>query len=269
MSTRTDPASLSILGGGPRELPVVALEGLPIAAARGDAVVDCVFASLVRGQGGWLVTANVDFLERTHADPAMRALYTDADLIVADGMPLLWAARLRGTPIPERIAGSDFVWRLAERAAHEGRSLYLLGGDGDAATRSAEVLRARWPGLRVVGWSSPRISSPVTAEELAPIREELLRLRPDLVYVAFGSPKQEHLIRALREELPGAWMMGCGISLSFIAGDVSRAPQWMQRIGLEWFHRLLQEPRRLFARYILRDLPFTLGLLRRSLRRSA
>lgn len=247
-------------------LPTVFLEGLPFVAASGDQVVASVFSSLNRGQGGWLVTANVDFLERAHGNPAMRQLYAGSDLIVADGMPLLWAARLLGNPIPERIAGSDLVWRLAEYAAREGRSLYLLGGAGDAARRAADALTSRWPGIRIVGWSSPGISSPVTPAELVPIREDLRKLAPDLVYVAFGSPKQEHLIHALRRDLPRAWMVGCGISLSFIAGDVPRAPRWMQRVGLEWLHRLMQEPRRLFPRYVMRDFPFALRLLIRSLR---
>jgi N-acetylglucosaminyldiphosphoundecaprenol N-acetyl-beta-D-mannosaminyltransferase len=130
-----------------------------------------------------------------------------------------------------------------------------------AAEAAREVLLARWPALRIAGCSSPWISSPVKPEELEPIRKDLLRTRPDLVYVAFGSPKQEQLIDSLRGSLPASWLMGCGISLSFIAGHVTRAPRWMQRVGLEWFHRLLQEPGRLAGRYLVRNLPFTLLLL--------
>jgi len=177
----------------------------------------------------------------------------------------VWAARLQGTPIPQRIAGSDLVWQLAMRAAREGRSLYLLGGAGDSAHRAADVLSRRWPGIPIAGCSSPAISCPVTTAELATIREDLHRCRPDVVFVGFGSPKQEYLMRALRHEFPKAWMLGCGISLSFIAGDMLRAPRWMQRAGLEWLHRLVNEPRRLFSRYILRNLPYAIGLMWRSL----
>lgn len=235
--------------------------GLAVARLDTDQVVDRVFTELADGRGGWLVTANVDFVQRASGDPAMAGLYRKADLVIADGRPLLWAARVRGRPLPERIAGSDLVWLLAERAALEGRSLYLLGGDGDSAERAAAKLCARWPKLRIAGCASPWISSPVTSEELAPIREQLSRVRPDLVYVAFGSPKQEYLIDRLRRDLPASWMMGCGISLSFIAGDIARAPRWMQRSGVEWLHRLFQEPRRLGGRYLLHNLPFTLRLL--------
>ncbi len=240
--------------------------GLEIASLRRSEVVDHLFASLARGIGGWLVTSNLDFIQRATRDAEMRALYRKADLSVADGMPLLWAARLQGRPLPERVAGSDLVFSLAERAALDGKSLYLLGGDGDSAVRAAEVLTARYPGLRIVGHSSPWISAPPTADELAPIRDELLRTRPDLVYVAFGSPKQEFLIDALRADVPGVWMMGCGISLSFIAGDVARAPKWVQACGLEWFHRMLQDPRRLVERYLFNNLPFVFKLLLDSFR---
>ena len=189
-------------------LPVVQLEGLSLAAVRDSEVVDYVFSSLNRNRGGMLVTANLDFLARAHCDPECRRLYRDADVIVADGMPLVWAARLKGTPIPQRIAGSDLVWHLAMRAAREGRSLYLLGGANDSARRAADVLLQRWPGIRIAGCSSPAISCPVTTVELAGIREDLQRSRPDLVYVGFGSPKQEYLMRALRNEFPQAWLLG-------------------------------------------------------------
>ena len=105
---------------------------------------------------------------------------------------------------------------------------------------------------------------PPGTNEQAPIIEQVMESHPDLVYVGFGSPKQEFVIDALRCEVPSAWLMGCGISLSFIAGDVRRAPVWMQRAGLEWVHRMIQEPRRLAARYLLRNLPFALSLMAKS-----
>lgn len=243
------------------EIPSVSIEGLPVARLGGAAVTERVASELAAGRGGWLVTANVDFVQRAATDPSYRALYAEADLIVADGAPLVWASRLRGEPVPERVAGADLVWTLAEAAAAGGHGLYLLGGDGQAAEIAAQRLVERSPALRVVGYSSPWISIPPTEEELEPIRAELRRSDARLVYVALGSPKQEHLIRALRGEFPEVWWMGCGISLSFIAGKVGRAPRWMQRLGLEWSHRLLQEPGRLASRYLTRNLPFTLRLL--------
>jgi N-acetylglucosaminyldiphosphoundecaprenol N-acetyl-beta-D-mannosaminyltransferase len=249
--------------GRAREAGVECVEiaGLPLARITAAQVVEHVTAALARGEGGWVVTANVDFAQRAASDPAHRALYREADLVLADGLPLVWASRLRGEPLPERVAGADLVWSLAEAAARESRSLYLLGGAGRAAEDAALHLCAAFPALRVAGHASPWVSVPPEASELAPLRRELARVRPDLVYVAFGSPKQEHVIRALRAELPATWWLGCGISLSFVAGDVGRAPRWMQRAGLEWLHRLSQEPARLAGRYLLHNLPFAVRLL--------
>jgi N-acetylglucosaminyldiphosphoundecaprenol N-acetyl-beta-D-mannosaminyltransferase len=243
------------------EIPFVSIAGLQVARLDSAAVTAHVADELAAGRGGWLVTANVDFVQRASTDPAARALYAEADLIVADGAPLVWASRLRGEPLPERVAGADLVWTLAEAAAEGGHGLYLLGGDGEAAEVAAVRMVERIPGLRVAGHSSPRVSSPPTAEELAPIRQALQASGANLVYVALGSPKQEHLIRALRSEFPAVWWLGCGISLSFMAGYVERAPLWMQRVGLEWSHRLFQEPGRLASRYLTRNLPFTVRLL--------
>jgi N-acetylglucosaminyldiphosphoundecaprenol N-acetyl-beta-D-mannosaminyltransferase len=153
------------------------------------------------------------------------------------------------------------VWLLAERAAREDRSLYLLGGNPGAADGARALLRARWPNLRIAGVSSPWISAEPSQAEISALRALLDDSRPDLVYVAFGAPKEERVIAALHRHLPGTWWIGVGVSLSFMSGEIRRAPQWMQRAGLEWIHRLVQEPRRLAHRYLVQDLPFALRLL--------
>jgi N-acetylglucosaminyldiphosphoundecaprenol N-acetyl-beta-D-mannosaminyltransferase len=241
--------------------PVVALCGMTLARLTGRQLLDKLFAALARGQGGWIVTANMDFLRRYAKEPAIRHLYDAADVRVADGMPLVWAAKLKGQPLPERIAGSSLVWDIAERAAAERQSLYLLGGEPGIADRAQQVLRERWPHLIVCGWSAPAVPLPLQPAQVDSLRDELTRLRPAIVLVALGSPKQEWLIQELRADLPGTWMVGIGMSLSFVAGHVKRAPRWMQSSGLEWVHRLLQEPRRLARRYLIHDLPFLVRLL--------
>ncbi|MFW6049740.1 MAG: WecB/TagA/CpsF family glycosyltransferase [Myxococcota bacterium] len=239
----------------------VDLMGMPLASLRAAEVVDRVFSDLDAGRGGWLVTVNLDILRRHHLDEEARALYALADLHVADGMPLVWASRVRRKGgLPERVAGASLTSSLVARAEAEGRSLYLLGGAPGAARAAGRMLRRRHPSLRLAGTDGPAISSPPTTGEVQRVLDALLASRPDLLLVGLGSPKQEQLIAALRSELPATWMAGVGVTFSFLAGQLPRAPRWMQQAGLEWVHRMAHEPRRLARRYLLHDLPFA-GLL--------
>lgn len=244
----------------PRPPAPCTLAGLELAALTSAGLVDHIFEALAGGRGGWVVTANLDFARRSARDPRMRALYAAADLRVADGMPLVWASRLHGSAVPERIAGASLIWTLAERAAKTRRSLFLLGGDPGVAERAAVVLRERHPALEVAGVWDGRVGSPPSATELDEITQRLQRRVPDLLFVGLGSPKQEELIAALRARFPATWMLGLGASFDFVAGTLVRAPRWVQRAGLEWVHRLAQDPKRLARRYLVDDLPFAFSL---------
>lgn len=253
----TPPAS----GRSPGDRPTVELGGLKFAPLTRGEVVDRVFDELAEGRGGWMITANVDYVRRSVEEPGVNDLLSGATLIVPDGMPLLWAARFRGTPLPDRVAGSDLVWLIAKRAAPEARSIYLLGGPEGVAEVAAARLIDTAPGLRIAGVSSPMVSADPTEAELLSVRESLKAAKPDVIYVSLGAPKEERLIAALRSHVPDAWWIGVGASLSFIAGHVARAPRWIQASGFEWLHRLAQEPRRLGKRYLIDDLPFAVRLL--------
>jgi N-acetylglucosaminyldiphosphoundecaprenol N-acetyl-beta-D-mannosaminyltransferase len=213
------------------------------------------------GFGGFVVTPNLDHLRRCGDDVSFGAMVAEADLALADGMPLVWAARLQGTPLPARVAGSDMIWSLSRAAAERGRSIFLLGGVPGTAEAAANALCQKHPNLKVAGTHCPPHGFENDDAEIARIVAKLQSANPDIVYVALGSPKQEFLIDRIRRTLPAAWWLGVGISFSFVCGDVRRAPRWMQQIGLEWVHRLWQEPRRLFKRYILVGLPFAASLL--------
>jgi N-acetylglucosaminyldiphosphoundecaprenol N-acetyl-beta-D-mannosaminyltransferase len=239
----------------------IELMGMAIARIDRWQLLDRMFDALDRDEGGWVITANLDFLRRYVKHPPMRSLYDEADIRVADGMPLVWAASLQGSALPERVAGSSLVWLLAERAARSDRSLYLLGGDPGVAEACRRRLEQRFPSLRVCGLSSPWISDPPTSAEIEDIAARLERSVPDVLLVAMGSPKQERVIRALKPRFPSTWMIGVGQSFSFVAGTVRRAPPVLRRLGLEWVHRLAQEPRRLARRYLVEDLPFAVELL--------
>lgn len=241
--------------------PRPTLRGVAFDALTEAQVVQRVFDAMDGGRGGWIITANLDILLRASRDTEFRAWMGEADLVTADGMPLVWASRLQGTPLPERVAGSAMVWSLAAEAARRGRSLYLLGGMPGAAEGAAARLVERYPTLWIAGTHCPPMGFERDPAAMAAIERALDQAGADLVYVALGCPKQERLIRHLRPRHPAAWFVGVGISLSFIAGQVQRAPRWMQKLGLEWLHRLLQEPGRLARRYLVDGIPFAVRLL--------
>jgi len=249
------------------QLPAIELRGVRINAITEATCVSHVLSELEAGRGGMVVTPNLDHLHRSLHDVGFAALLSEADLVVADGMPLVWAARLQGTPLPERVAGSNLILSLSRAAAERGKKVFLLGGAPGTAEGAARVLREKNPSLNVVGTLCPPVGFESDPAALAEIIEAVSTARPDIVFVALGSPKQERLIVRLRPLLPGAWWLGVGISFSFLCGDVRRAPLWMQKVGLEWVHRLVQEPRRLFRRYVVVGIPFAAGLLGRALLR--
>jgi N-acetylglucosaminyldiphosphoundecaprenol N-acetyl-beta-D-mannosaminyltransferase len=237
--------------------------GVCIDALTEPEVVDQVIASLLVGRGGWIATPNVHFLRRASRDAGLSTLLSAATLRVADGVPLQWASQLARTPPLPRVTGASLMYSLSAAAGAHDRSVYILGGPAGAATDAATRLQEFAPGLRVVGAEGPWLSADVPDAEIEPILARLEAAKPDIVFCAFGFPKQEKVIAACRERLPSTWFLGCGAAVNFAAGHETRAPQWMQKVGLEWFHRVCSEPRRLAGRYAA-DIPFALGLLVRS-----
>lgn len=245
----------------PGALPEVELRGIGIHALSQAECVGYVLDELDRGRGGWVVTPNLDHLLRTTRDQEFRELYAEATLRVVDGQILVWALALQRTPVPERVAGSDLISTLSAGAAQRKRSVFLLGGNPGTAVKAAAELQARYPGLVIAGTECPPHGFDKDALAMARLSRRIHTAKPDIVFVALGSPKQELVIRHLRHDRPEAWWLGVGISFSFLAGEVQRAPRWMQRCGLEWLHRVAQEPGRLFRRYFVDGLPFAARLL--------
>lgn len=238
----------------------VALLGVPFHVVTEDQVLDLVLDELDAGRGGWVVTPNLDILRRWVSDPEIAALCSQASLVVADGMAIVWAARLQGTPLPARVAGSDLIHSLSARAAERGRSVFFLGGNPGTADDAARILAERHPGLKVAGTSCPPHGYESDPRAVDALRDFVVSRQPDIVYVGLGLGKQDRLIARLRGDLPRAWWLGVGVSFSFVSGDVRRAPTWMRGAGLEWLHRLAQEPRRLASRYLVHGLPFAARL---------
>jgi N-acetylglucosaminyldiphosphoundecaprenol N-acetyl-beta-D-mannosaminyltransferase len=230
---------------------------------RFEEALDAVEALVRKGQGGNVFTPNVDHVVMVESNEAFAQAYSRAALCLADGMPLVWGSRLLGLPLPERVAGSDLVLPLLERAAQRQWRVFFLGANEGVADKAAEVVRQRF-GTNVVGTDAPRITLGDTAQ-LDRIGAQLNAAQPHLVLMAFGAPKQEFLMDALADRVRPAVCLGIGASLDFIAGTVKRAPAFMRRSGLEWLYRLGQEPRRLWRRYLIND-PLFAAILMRTLR---
>ncbi|GAA3884230.1 hypothetical protein GCM10022243_56250 [Saccharothrix violaceirubra] len=238
-------------------------------AVRESAVADHVVRAWRSGDGGAIVTANVDIVRAATRDRSLAALIAESEVVVADGMPVVWAGRLAGVDVPERVTGSSLVYTLSEAAAREGRSVYLLGGDTGVPEKAAAALVALYPALRVAGTDSPPFGFDRDETGTAEAVAKVAKANPDLVLVGLGFPKQELLIRRLRAELPDAWFLGCGAGIPMAAGEFKRASSTVQKLGGEWLHRLALEPRRLAKRYLRDDLPFALRLLAQALRSRA
>lgn len=226
--------------------------GVPIDDLTMPAALDRIGAFIAAwrqdGRMRQIATVNADFVTKSYEDPELLDILQNADMLTADGMPLVWGARLLGIDLAGRVTGADMVPALAERAAAEGWSLYFLGAAPGVAAAAADVLRAQYPGLTIAGIYSPPVSS---VFEMDPaIVERINESQADVLLVAFGNPKQEKWINMHRNELRCAVAMGVGGTFDFIAGRTRRAPDWMQRAGLEWLFRLVQEPKRLWKRYV-------------------
>jgi len=239
----------------------VTLMGLDFARLTEAGTNELILDELQAGRGGWICPVNLDVLRQVVHDDDLRELVSGAELVVADGMPLLWASRLQGTPLPERIAGSSLISTLSAKLGGQGRSVYLLGGSEGTAETAGAILQDMFPGLVLSGWHCPPFGFERSPEEIERIVKLLTSARPDVVFVGLGFPKQDRLIAQIRETLPATWFLSCGISFSLLAGEVSRAPHIFQALGLEWAYRLAQEPRRLARRYLVQGPPFALRLL--------
>lgn len=243
--------------------PTVQLGNLSLEALTEREVVGAVRDAWATGRGGAIIPVNVDVARTVARRPALADLLATDALVIADGMPLVWAARLGGNPVPERVAGASLMFSLSEAAAAESRSVYVLGGAAGVPDMAADALQARFPGLRIAGADSPPFGFDDTVEGVQQTVAAVIAAAPELVLVGLGFPRQERLIGQLRQAMPSAWFLACGGGIAMAAGLVSRASPFLQRLGLEWAHRLVMEPRRLARRYLRDDLPFAVALLTR------
>ena len=246
---------------------IVAVLGIPVNNLTMDEAIDLVFSMVddykIDRRPRQVATVNVDFFVNTLSwslnaarHPELLNVLRRADMVTADGMPIVWISKLLGTPLKERVTGADMVVELAREGEKRDVSLYFLGGKGEVAELAAEKLRTLCPRLRIAGVDTPFVYTEGKkllnfTEDDTPIIEKINNSRADILLVAFGNPKQELWFARNRYRLNVPVTIGIGGTFEFIAGRVKRAPEYMQRSGLEWIYRLLQEPGRLWKRYLV------------------
>ena len=205
-------------------------------------------------KNSYVVTPNVDHIVQLEKDSELQKVYKNADLILADGKPLIWISNYYKTPIKEKVSGSDLFPLLCEMAGKKGYKMFFLGAAEGVAARAATNLKKRYSNLEVAGVYSPPFGFEENEEEVEKILQMIIKSNVDILIVGLGAPKQEKFIFKYHDRLNVPISLGLGASLDFEAGNIKRAPKWMQKSGLEWLFRITQDPRRMFKRYIIDDI---------------
>ena len=271
---RSDSAlAVAVSPAPPHELPHVRVGTTPIFDGAEREAVDWILEAIESRRGARVATANLDFLAIARHDEALRADLAGSSLVVADGSPVVWMARLAGGRRVKRVAGVDLATEICRRgSADTGLRVSLYGSDEETQQRAAAHLERQFPGLRVVSRLVPPYR-PLSGDEQAAERRTIEQSDPELVLVALGCPRQERLIARYYDAAPHAAWIGIGGTFDIFANKRRRAPAAARALGLEWAVRFAQEPRRLWRRYVLRDVPALLvlgaGELRRAVGRMA
>jgi N-acetylglucosaminyldiphosphoundecaprenol N-acetyl-beta-D-mannosaminyltransferase len=241
----------------------VAIFGLPLDSLTADGTVEAIESLILSGGTHQIATANLDFWLNSISDAHLHRIIAGCSLVLPDGMPLVWVSKLLGCPLADRVTGVELVPRLAELSSRKGYRIFLLGGKSNVAERAKMELEAKFPGVRIVGTYAPA-EDELEQLDQSEMLERIQAAKPEILLVALGNPKQEKWIWMNRKRMGVPVAMGVGGSFEIIVGDMVRAPRWVQRCGLEWAMRLVQEPQRLWPRYLrdflglARQLPLTL-----------
>ena len=250
----------------PGDVPTRDILGIPLAITDYAGAMGVMDGMIARRERGSFCAVAVHAVMVSQDDEEMRDAVVSSTLTFPDGMPLVWAVNRLGEDLDDRVYGPDLMDLYSRRCAERGHRVWLYGGRDEQALRALEAnLRARHPGIEIVGGYSPPFRDLSDAEE----RELVERInadRPDVLWIGIGVPKQEKWMARLRPRLDVPVMCAVGAAFDFHAGQVPQAPDWMQRRGLEWVHRMAQEPRRLIPRYLRYNPRFLLLLARQLVR---
>ena len=216
--------------------------------------LETIDALIQENKNAYVVTPNVDHIVQLETNKELQDVYANASLILTDGKPLLWIAKWYGTPIKEKISGSDLFPLLCDMAAKKGYSMFFLGAAEGVVAKAADNLMNKYKGLQVIGTYSPPYGFENDSSEMNKIDAMIKKARPDILIVGLGCPKQEKFIYNNYKKLGVPISLGLGASFDFEAGNIKRAPKWMANHGLEWLFRITQDPKRLMKRYLINDM---------------
>ncbi len=216
--------------------------------------IECIEQMINDGVSSYILTVNVDVIVKIENDAYLKEISDNADLVLIDGMPLVWISKLYKKNICEKISGSDLVPLLCERASHSGHTVFIVGGKDGVAEQAKINLEAKYKDIKIVGTYSPPLGFENNSVEINKMNRIISAASPDLLIVCFGCPKQEKWVYENYHKYNAKVSICAGGTVDFLAGNISRAPRWISSIGLEWLYRFLHEPRRLFKRYFIDDL---------------
>ncbi len=213
-----------------------------------------------QGKKSYVVAVNTDVVIKAENDNYLKTIINEAEMVLVDGQPLVWVAKLLKCPVKAKISGSDLVPELCRKAADKGYTIFIIGGKEGVAKQAQKKLEEQYQGINVVGTYSPPLGFEKDEQELNQINRLVNQAHPDILIVCFGCPKQEKWIYENYLKYNAAVSICAGATVDFMAENIKRAPKWMREWGLEWFYRFLKEPRRMFKRYFVDDTKI-LGLI--------
>ena len=244
--------------------PTFDVIGQPVHGVTPSTALTVMEQAVAAGRSAFVCFANVHGLVLARQDAELRRAYAEALLVAPDGMPLVWVGRRAGVAV-ERVYGPDMALEACGLAARRGWPVYFFGGGNGVARSFAETARALYPALTIAGVETPPFA-PLDAERVAREAAAIARSGARVVLVGLGCPKQEIWMRLAAPHAPGVLMLGVGAAFDFHTGRVRQAPEWMMRSGLEWLYRFVQEPRRLWRRYLVNNPVFVVLVLRQLVR---
>jgi N-acetylglucosaminyldiphosphoundecaprenol N-acetyl-beta-D-mannosaminyltransferase len=235
-----------------RAAPRVTVAGIPVVNLSEDEAVALIDKLIFEGGSHYAAVVNAAKIVNANRDEKLKSALLDAEFVAADGMSVVWASRLLRPALKQRVTGIDLFERLVEHAASRELSVYLLGARDESVRGAVRKLTARHPNLRVAGYRNGYFA----ASESDAVADAIKQSAADLLFVAMGSPAQEYWIASNFARTGARFALGVGGSFDHLSGLAIRAPRWMQSAGLEWLHRLIHEPRRLWKRYLVGNLRF-------------